>query len=431
MRLLYSALISAVLPLLLLRLVWRSRRLPAYRERLGERLGGAPAAVRAAARDHPLLWVHAVSVGEVVAARPLIEHLLASWPQHRVLVTTTTPTGAEQVQRLFSAQVLHCYLPWDTPLAVRRFLRATRPRLLVLMETELWPNLLHQAAASGCRIALVNARLSERSARGYARLPRFTAQVLAQLDKVACQAQPDAERFLRLGLPAARLEVTGSIKFDLRLDAAQRARARALGDEWQLAGRFVLLAASTHRGEEEQVLAAFAALRAVQPDALLLLVPRHPERCAQAEALCSAAGLRVQRRSSGQAVAAADAVLIGDTLGELLLFFGLAQLAIIGGSLVPHGGHNPLEGAVWGVPLISGPHMFNFASVAELLVGAGALHQLENAGVLPQEVLRLAGDEPLRRRMGSSGQAVVATNRGARQRIQGMLDRMLSPGAGE
>jgi 3-deoxy-D-manno-octulosonic-acid transferase len=425
MRLVYSVILMVLLPALMLRLLWRSRRAPAYRQRLGERFGVVPAAVREAASQGPLLWVHAVSLGETVAARPLIEHLLGAWPQHRVLVTTTTPTGSEQVQRLFGERVLHCYLPWDTPGAVRRFLRSVQPQLLVLMETELWPNLLHYSAAMGCRTVLANARLSERSARGYARLPRFSAQLLGYLDAAACQAEADARRLIGLGLPPARAQVTGSIKFDLVLSDSLRARSRELRTEWQLAERFVLLAASTHRGEDEQVLAAFAELRALQPHALLVLVPRHPERFADMAALCSDAGWNVQRRSSDAPVLPEHDVLLGDTMGELLLLFGLADLAIIGGSLVPRGGHNPLEAAAWGVPVICGPHMFNFAAVAELLLAAGALRQLDTEGQLSDAVLTLAADATLRRHMGSAAQAVVARNRGARQRMAALLDQLI------
>lgn len=424
MRQLYSLLFTLMLPLIILRMLWRSRRAPAYRRRLGERLGFFPAP----APGRPTIWVHAVSVGETLAAAPLIEDLLQRYPDHRVVVTTTTPTGSERVQALFGERVLHVYAPWDTPAAVRRFLARVRPALLLLMETELWPNMLHYSARGGARILLANARLSQRSAAGYARAGGLTRQMLARLDCVACQASEDGERFVALGLPRTRLQVTGSIKFDLELDAQLRQRAATLRQQLGSAQRPVIVAASTHAGEDEQVLAAFAAVRERFDNALLVLVPRHPERFQAVADLCRQAGWQVARRSrSSGPLPAGDAVLLGDTMGELLLLLSAAQVAMIGGSLVAHGGHNMLEAAAWGVPVVTGPHVFNFAEISELLEAAGAMVRVQEAGELGACLLALLADPQRRRQMGEAGQGVVASNRGARERLLALVAAHLAP----
>jgi 3-deoxy-D-manno-octulosonic-acid transferase len=416
MRYLYSALLYALVPLLLLRMLWRSRRAPAYRRRLWERFGRfeqRPAA--------PAIWVHAVSVGETLAAAPVIEELLRAYPAHSLVVTTTTPTGSERVQALFGSRVFHVYAPWDLPGSVRRFLRAVRPRLLLIMETELWPNLLHQGRAAGCRILLANARLSERSARGYARFPGLTREMLQNLDTVACQSRADGERFLSLGLPPEALEITGSIKFDLELDPATRDLARRLRHELGTDRRPVVVAASTHPGEDERVLAAFAPLRRERGELLLVLVPRHPERFDDVCDLCERAGWRVARRSAGAIPGPRDDILLGDTMGELLALLGAATVAVVGGSLVEHGGHNVLEAAAWGVPVVTGPYMFNFAEISDLLCAAGGMVRLDDPDAL-ESCLRALLDDPARRaRMGEAGRQVVVDNRGARERLLALV----------
>jgi 3-deoxy-D-manno-octulosonic-acid transferase len=286
--------------------------------------------------------------------------------------------------------------------------------------------MLHCARANGCRIVLANARLSTRSARGYARLGGFARQLLGQLDTVACQTRADGQRFLALGLPAAALQVTGSIKFDLELDADLRARATALREGFAVGRRPVLVAASTHAGEEEQILAAFGQLRQQFDNCLLVLVPRHPERFDEVHGLCVNAGWRVLRRSSGSDPAMADAVLLGDTMGELLLLLCTATVAVMGGSLVRHGGHNVLEAAVWGVPVVTGPYLTNFAAISEKLTAAGAMVVLDDPVMLGDCLVDLLGDSSRRRQMSAAGQQVVADNRGARQRLLALVDQQLS-----
>jgi 3-deoxy-D-manno-octulosonic-acid transferase len=416
MRYLYSALFYLLLPVILLRMLLRSRQAPAYRRRLAERFGIFPAPL--AAPEQPVIWVHAVSVGETLAAAPLIESLLRDYPRHRIAVTTTTPTGSDRVSALFGDRVFHVYSPWDMPGAVKRFLERVRPGLLIIMETELWPNLLHYCHSRGCPVVLANARLSERSARGYARFGGLTRGMLQQLSVVACQSRSDGDRFLSLGLAPERLTVTGSIKFDLELDDELRARAATLREE---IGRPVILASSTHPGEDEIILSAFRALRQQIPKALCLLVPRHPERFDSVYELCVADGWQVQRRSIGAAISPDADILLGDTMGELRLLSGVASVAVIGGSFIEHGGQNVLEAAAWGVPVVAGPHMFNFTEISALLLEAGAMEQLQEPAQLIDCLLRILQDDQLRQRMGSAGEQVVAENRGALARLQELV----------
>ena len=423
MRYWYSALFYALMPFMVLRMLLRSRRAPAYRRRLAERFGlfTAPSD-----KARPAIWVHAVSVGETLAAAPLIESLLQAWPDHRLVVTTTTPTGSERVQALFGDRVFHVYAPWDLPGAVRRFLRRTRPRLLLIMETELWPNMLHYSRASGCSVVLANARLSERSAQGYARFGGLTCTMLQQLNIVACQSAVDGQRFVALGLPAAALQVTGSIKFDLELSGAMRKRAAALRQDYAGDKRPILIAASTHAGEDEQILAAFAIVKRAVADCLLIIVPRHPERFDTVHGLCVNEGWQVRRRSDGETPATGDDIVLGDTMGELVLLLGVATVAIMGGSLVEHGGHNVLEAAVWGVPVVTGPHMFNFARASDLLVSAGAMIMLQDARQLGACLVELLNDPKRCRRMGAAAQQVMADNRGAKEKLLELVSPTLA-----
>jgi 3-deoxy-D-manno-octulosonic-acid transferase len=426
MRLLYSALFYCLLPVLVLRMLWRSRRASGYRQRLPERFGFVPWRSSGTAGA---IWVHAVSVGETLAAAPLVESLLRQFPDCPLVVTTTTPTGSERVHALFGDRVLHAYAPWDLPGPLRRFLRSTRPRLLVIMETELWPNMLHQTRAAGCDILLANARLSERSARGYARVAGLTRQMLRNINTLACQGQADSERFLALGASPSALQVTGNLKFDLVLDGALRARAAQLRQAFSAGGRPVLVAASTHPGEEELILSAYRRIRQMRGECLLVLVPRHPERFDEVSGLCSQQGWQVLRRSAGADPTAVDDILLGDTMGELLLLLGTATVAVFGGSLLGHGGHNVLEAAAWGVPVVTGPHMENFAEVSELLGVAGALVGLDCVAGLDSCLLELLQDPQRRHRMGAAGTRVVADNRGASARLLALISQRLA-GAG-
>jgi 3-deoxy-D-manno-octulosonic-acid transferase len=281
----------------------------------------------------------------------------------------------------------------------------------------LWPNMLHYSRARGCRIVLANARLSERSAQGYARFGGLTRTMLGQLDIVACQSAVDGQRFTSLGLPAAALQVTGSIKFDLKLSGTMQLQAAALRRDYAADKRSVLVAASTHTGEDEQILAAFATLKRSVDSCLLIIVPRHPERFDAVHTLCVNEGWQVLRRSTGVNPTAGDDIVLGDTMGELVLLLGVATVAIMGGSLVEHGGHNVLEAAAWGVPVVTGPHMFNFAGASDLLLNAGAMIMLEDAQQLGACLVELLGDPERRQQIGAAALQVMADNRGAKKKL--------------
>lgn len=415
-RFLYSLLLYLLLPLILLRLAYRSWRAPDYRRRVAERFGFfAPPAQTGG------LWVHAVSVGESIAAAPLIERFLNQYPQLPVVVTTMTPTGSERVRAMFGDRVFHVYAPYDLPGAVARFLKRIRPCALVIMETEIWPNMVCQTRGRGVPVVLANARLSARSARGYGRVSALTGAVFSKLSMVAAQSRDDAERFAALGVAPDALDVTGSIKFDISLSETQRQQAtlwrRDLGE------RPIWIAASTHEGEDDILLSAHTALRKQQPEALLILVPRHPERFDSVAALVRQHELSLARRSRDESAAEA-AVLLGDTMGELVTLFGCADLAFIGGSLVERGGHNSLEAAAWGLPIITGPSDFNFAEISRQLQEAGGLRQC-SPSALTTELVALMGDDGRRAEMGRVASQVVESNRGALERLCGIVDRQL------
>lgn len=406
MRTLYTALLYLITPLVLLRLLWRSRELADYRRRWNERFGFV-----AAAPDGVAVWVHAVSVGESLAALPLIRALVAQHGERAVWVTTTTPTGSARVIAALGDSVRHSYAPYDLPGAVSRFLRRAAPRQVVVMETELWPNLFHQLGARGIALTVANARLSPRSMRGYSKVRGFAAATLARC-LVAAQSPEDAARFSALG--ARRVRVMGNIKFDLAVPDAQLAAGSEL--RRRIGTRAVWIAASTHEGEEDAALAAHVELRRHQPDALLILVPRHPQRFDAAARSIERAGLSYVRRS-GNADPAAAAVLLGDSMGEIFLYYAAADATFVGGSLVGVGGHNVLEPAAIGLPVVFGPQMHNFLAARDLLIGCGAAIQVETAAALAPTIQRLLGDTALRTRMGEAGRAAIAANRGALQRL--------------
>ncbi|MFG0582480.1 lipid IV(A) 3-deoxy-D-manno-octulosonic acid transferase [Pseudomonas sp. zjy_9] len=419
-RHLYTLLLHLALPLIALRLALRARKAPAYARRIKERFSFALPPLKPGG-----IWVHAVSVGESIAAAPMIRALQARHPELPITVTCMTPTGSERIQALFGDSVQHCYLPYDLPWAAARFLDRVRPRLAVVMETELWPNHIHQCARRGIPVALANARLSERSARGYARFGKLTAPMLAELSLIAVQTQAEAQRFLDLGARPDCVEVTGSIKFDLKIDAELLQRAAELRRQWQAEQRPVWIAASTHAGEDEIVLAAHRQLLETRPNALLILVPRHPERFNSVHELCLSDGLTTRRRATGEAVQAGDQVLLGDTMGELLFLYALADIAFVGGSLVANGGHNLLEPAALGKPVLSGPHLFNFLEIAAQLRAAGALSEVADAAQLAERTATLLDTPAEAQRMSAAGLAVLKANQGALERLLDGLRRLL------
>lgn len=422
-RFLYSLLISLLSPLFVLRLLVKSVNEPGYRRQWWRRFAlGMPSRVRS---GDGLIWVHAVSVGELLAVAPLVERMLQEWPDKAVLITNTTPTGSEQTQKLFGGRVEHTWFPFDTPLVTGAFLRHWSPQLVVMVETEIWPNIMASAREQGIPVALVNARLSARSARGYARLGEFTRETLKGFSLIAAQSKSDDRRFRRIGADPDAMQVVGSIKFDIDL-AARRGQLEVIKSELgrDIKSRPLWAAASTHPGEEQLVIDAYQALRQRGIATRLLLAPRHPNRTADIIKLLEKAGLSYQRRSERVAVNVDTDVLIIDTLGELSAFLGLAEAAFIGGSLVPRGGHNPIEAAAWGCAVITGPHVINFATIVRDMERGGAIRV-----VVDQEELadRLASvwegdkqDSDAKR-----AQTFIETRRGATRRQLDLLKALL------
>ncbi|QXH56157.1 lipid IV(A) 3-deoxy-D-manno-octulosonic acid transferase [Pseudomonas maumuensis] len=419
-RTLYTLLFHLGLPLVALRLFLRGRKAPAYRARIAERFACGLPPMRQGG-----IWVHAVSVGESIAAAPLVRALLKQYPDLPITLTCMTPTGSERIRAMFDGEprVQHCYLPYDLPWAAGRFLDHVRPRLGIIMETELWPNHIHQCARRGIPVALANARLSERSARGYARFAGLTRPMLEEMSLIAVQTATEAERFRVLGARQECVQVTGSIKFDLKVDDQLMLRARQLREQWGASQRPIWIAASTHDGEDGLILEAHRQLLNVHSDALLVLVPRHPERFATVHELC-AGQFSTVRRSTGDVVTARAQVLLGDTMGELLFLYALADIAFVGGSLVATGGHNPLEPAALALPVLMGPHVFNFLEISAMLREAGALQQVDDAEGLVAAVRRLVELPQDARRMGEAGRAVMQANQGALQRLLDGLARL-------
>jgi len=415
---LYQLVLILAWPLVRVRLWWRGRREPGYRERVAERFGRVPAAVPTGA-----VWVHAVSAGETIAAVPMIERLRKANPGAPLLVTTMTPTGSGEVTRRLGHQVSHCYAPYDFPWAVDAFLDKVEPRALILVETELWPNLVLRSRQRGIPVVLVNGRLSERSARSYARVGPLVARMLSAFDLIACQSDAHRSRFLALGAKPDSVRVLGSVKFDLTLNDQLRAEAVRLRQVWGLVGRPVMIAASTHPGEEEQVLEAFRTLRREFPSACLLLVPRHPVRTVEVIELVTRHGLQAMRQS--QPERRAEDVVVGDVMGTLLTLYGVADIAFVGGSLVAQGGHNPIEAAAWSKPVIVGPHVFNFQVVVDGFVEAGALTVVPDASMLAATASRLLRDPAFAAAQGMKGAAVVAASAGALDRTLDALAETL------
>jgi 3-deoxy-D-manno-octulosonic-acid transferase len=402
-RFLYTLLLHVALPFALLRLWWRGRAEPGYRESLGERFGryGTERAER-------LIWLHAVSVGEARAAQPLVRTLASAFPDHGVLLTCTTAAGRDTIRQVYGESVFAAYLPYDLPWAVQRFLEYFRPRLAVLMETEVWPNLIAGCARNRVPLLLANARLSAVSAARYGRWRALAQPAFAALDAVCAQSAADAERLRALG--ARDVEVTGSLKFDVEPEEAKVAAGR----QWRRElGRPVVLLASTREGEEQPL------LEHASSDALIVVVPRHPRRFDEV------AQWAQSRRSRNPRPAASDRVHLGDTMGEMFFYYGACDVAVIGGSFAPLGGQNLIEALAVGVPVILGPHMFNFAEASQLALEAGAVVQVADAAAAMRGAEALLSDEARRHRMSEAGRALCAAHRGATRRHLEVCRRLL------
>jgi 3-deoxy-D-manno-octulosonic-acid transferase len=428
-RLLYTALMYVLSPLFVLRLLWRSRANPAYRQRMAERFGFVfkrraytvtTPEMRFYLRAPRCIWLHTVSVGETIAARPLVEHLLKEYPNYLFWMTTTTPTGADTVKRLFGdykhehfgQRVKHSYLPYDLPDALGRFLERIDPVLLVVMETEIWPNLYAACAQRQIPLMLANARLSERSVRGYARVGTLVQETLASVSLIAARSEQDAWHFQQLGAYAEQVRVCGNIKFDLQIPAGLVEQGQQLRQQWG-ANRLVWVAASTHQGEDDIILRVFAQLRERLPELLLIIVPRHPERFDAVARLCVETGFASVRRSTGDVVLPETAILVGDSMGEMLLWYACADLACIGGSLVAHGGHNPLEAAAFAIPVVSGTHIHNFADIFPPLCAAGGAVLVQDEATLFAQLHAWLHDAVLRQQAGAAALGFFQQNQGA------------------
>lgn len=421
LRGLYSAALYLLVPVTVYHLIWRGFRQAEYLERWGERY----AAYRSPPLGDGCIWVHAVSVGEVGAAAPLVNALLELRPDQRLLVTTITPTGSARVRALWGDRVEHVYLPYDLSGAVRRFLDHFRPRLALILETELWPNLLFCCRDHGVPAYLVNARLSERSLRGYRVLRPLVGRALRTLATVAAQSPADGDRFVRLGARPGSVTVLGNLKFDVRIDDAARRTAAAFAEH--SGGRVAWIAASTHPEEEAAVVEMHRALRARWPGLVLLWAPRHPERFRPVAQACVEAGWRVATRQLTRWPDADDDVFVVDTLGELVHFYACARVAFVGGSLQPVGGHNLLEPAALGVAVVTGPHLHNFADIARRMREAGALRVGADAGSVGAEVAALLADDEAREAMVAAGLQLVQEGRGALARTLELVTPELPP----
>ena len=395
---------------------WRSLKDSRYRQRWSERLAFYPK--NQFNHSKPVIVFHAVSVGELHAAVPLIRSCQEALPDWTFTLTTTTVTGSARVKEIFGNSVQHCYMPYDTPGSIRRFLRAVKPRMLVILETELWPNLLFYSAQQHCQLLLLNARLSDKSFLNYRKYAKLTSSMLLSFHCVAAQFEQDAEHFRFLGLPEKNLHVTGTMKFDQEIDQEQQEAGLAMKKELQ---RPILVAGSTREGEEQKVLQAFKILLAALPELLLILVPRHPDRFDEVAKLLNKQAYKYVLRSSGEDVSIEKQILLGDSLGEMQFYFASADVAFVGGSLVNTGCQNIIEPAALGLPVITGPSLFNFQAVSELLLQASAMLVVNDANELAEKALLLLQDKERRKNMANVARATIKSNRGATDRQKQLI----------
>ena len=422
MRLLYTSLLLISLPIIILRLVWRGMRTPAYWRRWSERFGNSPDLPSVL----PVIWIHAVSVGEVEACQPLVNILKADYPNHQILITTMTPTGSDRVKRLFNDCIAHCYLPYDLPFAIRRFIANIKPTFGIIMETEIWPNLLAICAQHNIPLALANARMSARSAKGYARIAGLTKEMLQHFRFIAAQSEQDYQRFQQLGADSRKLHAIGNLKYDIDIPDSLKQQANAMRCEWK-SDRPVLIAASTHEGEENILLAAYRQIRITLPELLLIIVPRHPERFDRVVSLAHKSDYHIARRSDHHPYPINMDILVVDTMGELPLFYATSDVAFVGGSLVAHGGHNLLEPAALGRAVITGRHCFNFQDITTQFLNADALLQVSDTSSLATTVIHLFKNPQKRAQMGEAGLKLITANQGAKHRLAHLITDHIIP----
>ena len=421
LKLLYTTLFTLSIPLLILRLFWRGFRAPAYWQRWPERFGSSPKLDS----SKPVIWIHAVSVGEVEACRPVAIALRQQYPNHQLLITTMTPTGSSRVKTVFSDKVAHCYLPYDIPFAIKRFLNNTQPTFGIIMETEIWPNLLSISHQRNIPLFLANARMSERSAKGYARFAHFIKDTLQNLSVIAAQSADDKRRFQALGADSKSVHAIGNLKYEINLAASLSEQASSMRAIWGI-NRPVLIAASTHEGEEEMMLNASRQIRSKHPELLLIIVPRHPERFDRVAALAHKSGFTTLRRSEMKPCPSDIQVLLVDTMGELPLFYAASDVAFVGGSLVPHGGHNVLEPAALGRAVLTGPHFFNFNEITQQFLAAEAALKVNDTRALADITIDLLNNPQKRADMGEEGLKLISKSQGASDRLVNLIKYHLS-----
>ena len=425
---LYRLFFLCVLPVIWLLLLLRSIKQTAYRQRLSERFGLLPRELKSGG-----IIVHAASVGEVIALKSFIMQLLETKPKTVITVTTFTPTGSEQVSKLFGDRVQHCYLPLDSTFCIAAFLNKLKPKAMVFMETELWPNLIAQSRDHGIKLLLINGRLSQKSMNSYSKIVWLIAPTINIFDKVLCQSQVNYDNFLALGADASRCQISGNVKFDISVNQAvkdkQQELARFVEDE-----RLIWVVASTHKGDEKIALNAFALLLKNVPQLLLIIVPRHPERFNEVAELCHDRGYSITRRSTQEKVTSDKKIWLLDTLGELLPICALASVVTMGGSFSAIGGHNPLEPALFKKPIVVGPNMSNFAEVMQQLIAEKGIVQLEDKGdsddrnicdELFHEINAILMSEETQQALGESAHRVVTENQGASQRTLKQLLKLI------
>lgn len=409
MRLIYTLLLALVSPVFLYSLYKKKRGKPSFGERWKEHWGMTPTI-----QGKKPIWIHAVSVGESIAAIPVIKALKKAQPTQDIIVTTTTATGAEQIAKLGDL-VEHRFMPLDFSWCVRRFIKAVQPAQLLIVETELWPNTLKTVHQSGIPITIINARLSERSCLRYQKWRAFFNLIKPYIRRILCQYQSDAERFIRLGFEASQIQVTGSVKFDIEIPPSVQQASIEL--KQQFSGRPIWIAASTHEGEDSIVLDAHRQLLEQLPNALLILVPRHPERFTPVFELCSQQGFITQRRTANSLLALDKhcQVYLGDTMGEMLILLGTADICFMGGSLIGNkvGGHNLLEPAALGKPLLNGPSYFNFSEIVQMLQENDAISICTNAKEISDHLLTLFTHPKNLKQLGERSRRVINNNRGA------------------
>jgi len=423
MRFLYTLVLYLLMPFILLRLLWRALRAPDYRKRWGERF----AVFAKPSLLNKVYWVHAVSVGETLAAVPMIKAILANNPDASVVVTTTTPTGSAQVKSIFADQVFHVYAPYDLPDCVSRFLGKVRPTALIIMETELWPNTISQCHRRNIPVILANGRLSEKSAKGYKKISRLITPVLEKISLAAMQYPKDAERMQALGLRAENCQTIGNIKFDLDISATIRQQAESLRQELNQYGeRVIWIAASTHSGEDQIILDVFQKLKLEIPSLFLILVPRHPERFVEVAQLAEEKNFIIQRRSASKVINEKSQILLADTMGELLILFGVADFTFVGGSFVPVGGHNLMEPAAWALPIVCGDSLFNFLQAARMLQENNAMFVVSSNAELFSRVKELVENKTMREDMGKNAFTVAEKNRGALKKLLSLIDGVVA-----